>query len=273
MKLVRRDMKKIIDNIMEKEEIKNAFKLFILKLENASKEERISILKDVYSFAKKVSNSTNYNYVSYKVYKCESYLKDDYITDIKTNLRDGSNVLNHIIYETRSMIYNDAKCLNYDDINLTDYCKITSNYIKDLCQEYEKKCDVIKIEPDLDNSAKELCGDNNFHYFNLIYINNESYLVDVTYKQFFKYSNNLKERNNIYGLLGAKPGLYMMEDEESKRLAECIISDGFVKVEKNVLDKYLNGFRKSYNNYICLDLDKKYDLKIEKQNNNSFYKK
>ena len=80
--------------------------------------------------------------------------------------------------------------MKFDDLDLTGKCFIASNYIKNVCQGMNIKCYKIGLFPGFTYSSILYNGLKQ-HYFNIIDLNNEFYLVDITYSQFFKLDKNI----------------------------------------------------------------------------------
>ena len=88
----------------------------------------------------------------------------------------------------------------------------------------------------------------NGHYFTLVYIGKKLYIVDLTYSQFFKISNNNLNRIGIPFLGGSSVGSYMLLTEERKKFAERLLRDGYVEATDTNLKMYFDGFALSYRN-------------------------
>ena len=89
-------------------------------------------------------------------------------------------------------------------------------------------------------------GPGVFHCFNIVTFNvngeEKQYLVDCTYRQFFTYQQAFVERIGIPYNSGSSIGTYMMMDEERKRIAEEILTKGFIEFTPEVIKAYFDAF-------------------------------
>lgn len=76
------------------------------------------------------------------------------------------------------------------------------------------------------------------HNCSIINLNGKSYLIDCTYRQFFE------------GILSESYGIYMINDESRKRVAEQILKYGWIEATPENIKAYMDGFemgkRKSF---------------------------
>lgn len=64
----------------------------------------------------------------------------------------------------------------------------------------------------------------------------KTYLIDVTYSQFFTLDNNVKNCDEPMA------GYFMIQDAETKDFAEQLLQDGYIECDENNLYKYVYGF-------------------------------
>ncbi len=153
------------------------------------------------------------------------------------------------LYKKRnhSSLIDENSKKEFNKLDLADECLIASQEIKNICDKLGIKCYIVPIDAGLSKYANLLngCG---YHYFNIVIIDNKKYIVDITYKQFFKLRDNLLERLGIIGLPGCKAGIYMILNEERKKVAKQLLYEGFVELTNSNLKAYLDGFALSYCN-------------------------
>ena len=185
-----------------------------------------------------------------------NYQKDlDYVKtnfDKKQKKRNLETIVmagRYFLYKkrTHSSLIDENSKKEFNKLDLADECLIASQEIKNICDKLGIKCYAVSIDAGLSKYANLLdgCG---YHFFNIVTIDNKKYIVDITYKQFFKLRDNLLERLGIIGLPGCKPGIYMILNEERKKVAKQLLYEGFIELTDSNLKSYLEGFALSYCN-------------------------
>ena len=228
-------------------------------------------LKELYKYVKDIipsfyiNKKTNieYEYIIDEILKCERLFKEKYI--IESNPIDIKKITNYndldlIVYETRDYI--SKKILprtKYETIeelkknfSFVNYCTDASSIIKKKCGKKDVKCKIIIIYPGYSKEEK-LYNGYGLHAFNIIELNNDYYIVDITYRQFFEEKNNIFERVDILGLDGCKTGFFMLNDEIRKKVAKEILTKGYIRLTEESLKAYLDGFTMSYRNGLYYD--------------------
>ena len=238
------------------------------KLERVNYIEQIEIMNRIYNYSKICSNKlyTNnkmhwtYKFLKEAIVDCEYELSNVYILDTLENFdydddtiltkkkESVEDILDYIVYKVREKIYMDynKSKLNYhmiplSKIDLSNKCKEITKYVNDLCGSLGIKSERIRIEPGFSRRAMLFEG-NGFHYFNVIEIENKKYLVDISYKQFFLTRFNILQRIGTVGFAGCTPGIYMMLDDEKKKLASDLIKNGWVEWNDKNIKNYFDGF-------------------------------
>ena len=252
-----------------------------------TKQDAINKIIELYEFSKDVSNYANYIEIRNMILRSERQLPYYFIinTDTKNNeliKSDNSNIiyknnidcfsndneiLDYIVYTSRKHIYNlyhnntSVKIpgeIGIDSIDLANMCQDASKEVKLICDILSLKNKMLKIEYAFDKEAKILNG-NGFHYLNLVKIGEKNYLIDLTYKQFFDIKQNELERLNVFGMTGCLPGIYMMYDENRKKIAKKILDDGWITFNNNCIKHYFDGFALSFRNGLYYDDKDKID--------------
>ncbi len=62
------------------------------------------------------------------------------------------------------------------------------------------------------------------------------------------WQRNILSRIGLIGLSGCDPGIFMYMDPQRKKVAETLLKNGFIKVTKESLKCYLDGFTLSFRN-------------------------
>lgn len=122
-----------------------------------------------------------------------------------------------------------------------------SKTIAVICAENGIECVIKRINPGFALTAK-LHNGINYHDIFIITINNEHFLVDCTYRQFFMLKWNSLERIGIPYLSNAKPGIFMALSNNRLRLADNLLKRGWISLNKDNTKNYFDGFALSYRN-------------------------
>ena len=169
-----------------------------------------------------------------------------------SELKEGEEFLKFLVKEVRQNVLSEnylvTKDMNLGRIDFTNCCYQARKHTESICNKHGMTSKKIKIYPgfadyqELDNDLMRQ------HHASIVVINGEYYLVDTTYSQFFKKNKNNLDRLGVYGLSGAHVGSYMVIDKDRLNLAIKLINDGYVKLDKNVLKNYMDGFALSFRN-------------------------
>lgn len=221
------------------------------KLREASAEEQSKIIEDIYLRLKIDSlvlfsdQNEKYRKVFDLLLECEKLLK---IPNFSLNkpeiikprmICSHEDLLNYIVYMVRRKIH---------DEDLTGCCYIKSHEVYNECRNMGIKCKIIKIDPGFSFEG-DLYHGKGFHYFNIVEIDKQCYIMDLSYKQFFKQdSANLLFRLGVVHIAPCLPGVYMTANEDRLSVAQELLKTGWIKIEKNTLKNYLDGFALSYRN-------------------------
>lgn len=220
-----------------------------------------NIINKIYSLMKNISNDyyhKNEINRTYEFLKKEFlFYEKEYSNELLINVKIRYSNLNqdffieHLIYRTRKYILKDNCLLDNEiliqNINLANRCKECSEFIKKICDENNIKSYIIYIYPGYDkkSSLYNGCG---FHFANIVRYNNKYYLIDATYSQFFyKFRNNLN-RLGILNTSGCQPGVFMLMTEKGRKIANSLISNGYIELNKEIFKTYLDAFTISFRN-------------------------
>lgn len=187
-------------------------------------------------------------------YICDTKIDNRKIVDIdlcdNTQIRRyrREEILDYIVNYSRTCLVNNY-CIkrSFDNLDVTNDCYISSRYISEICNALCIKYQILKIEPGFDSSARLFngCG---YHYFTLINLMGKKYLVDCTYKQFFKTNKSSLERLGIPGICAPRLGTFMQLDEKRKKVAEMILKQGWIEATEENIKHYFDGFALSFRN-------------------------
>ena len=147
---------------------------------------------------------------------------------------DCFQALGFIVHETRKDLSR-----NYDikTASLEKHCIDTSAFVERLCDEHGISYRSFSLDEDLSPGM--------FHCFDVVSFNVngevKSYLVDCTYRQFFTYSQAFPERCGIPWFEGASIGAYMMMDDNRKKMAEQLLTHGYIEFTEEVAKTYFDA--------------------------------
>lgn len=156
--------------------------------------------------------------------------------DVIESEEDCEKAVSYIVYKTRERLNSEGK-IKTD--SLDKMCIRSSGIVSDVCEKLGVK--------ELSFSCDENLGPGQFHYFNVVSFNLpdgslKMYLVDCTYRQFFTYADSFLERIGVPLNCGPNLGSYMMMDEGRKKMAEQLLTNGFVEFSANNIKDYFDGF-------------------------------
>lgn len=227
-------------------------------------------LANMYNLSKKIITVDNANEVCEYILACECNLPYRYILPVNTSFKydptysymnkniddfkDKYELLNFIVLASRNVIYNENTSLanipnkeGFDKLDLSGKCQTCSNAVKLICDNLNIKNEIIRIDPGFDYNLNLMDG-YGYHYFNILTIENDRYLLDLSYVQFFDINGCLLERNGIYQRFGSYPGIYMIMDERRCKLAQNLINNGWIELDENNMKDYFDGFSISTRN-------------------------
>ena len=242
-------------------------------LEKMGKENNnIPIMIEIYNYIKNSlpifysDGELNYYYgrIIGLIMSCESKLPPKFITEseplfnyndddfIEKNQKDEM-ILDKIVLKTRKELLKYYKISNPDteikNISFTNYCSKSSRIVSQICNDNDIKSTRLEIHPGF-SKKDNLCNGSCFHYFNIINYNKKYYLIDCTYRQFFKIKHNFLEKIGLLNMQGCHPGTFMLIDSEREKVARKILRDGWIELDENTLKLFLDGFAISYRNGI-----------------------
>ena len=155
----------------------------------------------------------------------------------------------------------DMNIVNLDDVSLTDQCFKSTYMGKSLCDGFKVYSKPIKIEPGFTDREKLFDG-HGYHFFLMVEVAGSEYIVDCTYRQFFRLDRNLRERLGVYGLSGCNPGYYMMLDPQRKHVADTLLKRGWIKATADNFKHYMDGFALSFRNGLYYEKNNETEFKV-----------
>lgn len=179
------------------------------------------------------------------------YMKPEYICDVifTEAQKEKEPLLNTIISQAiaRLLYFFEDRYQNLNEIDMTNNCYTISSLIEEVCIEMHVPCKTLIIYPGYSEDAC-LFGHQGYHYFNIISIDNKDYLIDLSYKQFFKKNINYLEEIGLPFLCAPKAGTFMLLDEERKKVSIDLLANGFIELNDSKFKAYCDGFTISFRN-------------------------
>lgn len=202
-----------------------------------------------------------YRYLNHKLVACEALMPKTFITDTKPRYRYGmfsnevpdthdiKEKLDWIVYMTRRYLHIKyySQQINFHQLDLTNQCLTASKKVKEYATQLNLDCKMVIIYPGF-TKYPELYDGNGYHCINIITYDDKTYLIDCTYSQFFTLRGNNLERIGLLEMSGCLPGVFMLMNNERKRVADEILENGWIQATKGNLKRYLDGFAISYRN-------------------------
>lgn len=225
---------------------------------------------NMYNLSKQLINEDNYNEIKKYIELCECKVPYRYLLDLNVSFKedltysylfksidDFSNIielLNFIVLAARNIIFTENKYLSkvpykksFESLDLSGMCYQCSSAVKLICDNLKIKNEIIRIDPGFNDKLKLMDG-YGYHYFNILTINNKKYLLDLSYIQFFDINGCLLEKMGIYQRYGSYPGIYMMMNDDRKKLSKTLITNGWIELNENNMKHYFDGFALSNRN-------------------------
>ena len=212
------------------------------------------------------STSILYDLLLYGLKDCEEELTDTFIVESKPyfqfddeyfkavdfNELDDQEKLDYIVWlARRSMLEHfhkyDRRVNSLSKLHLTNECRDTSLLVDRICEELSVDSKIIKI-PAAFSDDINLYDGNGFHYFVMARLNGKDYIIDCTYRQFFRADANNIDRLGVIGYSGCDPGVFMLQNEERKTVALSILKSGWIRATDENFKHYLDGFTLSFRN-------------------------
>ena len=150
--------------------------------------------------------------------------------------------------------------INLESDTLENECKNISQIFLDVCYKYGILCKLFLITPGFCNDDS-LHEGYDYHYACIVTIKNVSYLVDLSYRQFFTLRCNSLDRIGVVGLNNSRPGIFMTLNSNRLETASKILSRGWIPLLE--AKDYFDGFVLSYRNIHYYENTKDYSFNVD----------
>lgn len=221
-------------------------------------EKLIENLNELYTYLKIISienykNSemtTEYFNLKDKILEIEEQIpKNLFIIPSKPKYKKTS-LIDEIVFESRCKfeeLYLSPFKIELSNFHLINYCKNMSNIVNDICIKKGIISKRILMHACFLNND-ELYNGGNYHYFNIIIVDNKKYLIDLTYRQFFTLVKNSLNRIGIPYLASPLPGIFMTLNKRRLNLACKLLENGYIELTDENGKDYFDAFTLSYRN-------------------------
>lgn len=244
-----------------------------LKIKNCdSKDDAIKEMNTLYEFLKQITPEFfcghtlcgGYNILKRKLIECEGLMPKEFIIESSPNFIPGKTknnipvsasdeyILNWLVGMTREFlnvkINQKSKVLiDFNQLDLGNKCEEASNRVLWLCKEIGLKCHKLIIYPGF-TTYPQLYDGNGYHVIVVVYLGNEKYIIDCTYRQFFTLAYNNLNRIGLIDISNCRAGIFMTMNDERLNLANQILKRGWFLVTDDNIKNYFDGYAISYRN-------------------------
>ncbi len=160
---------------------------------------------------------------------------------------DIEDILDYLVYYARCQISNHCTIESYNNMDIEGKCKKSSKIVDKKASKMQLNHQLVRIDPGFlyDSSLFNGYG---FHYYNLIEHQSRNYLIDISYKQFFKKNRCSLERLGMPFYFPPFAGAFMVMDDKKRKVAETLLRRGWIELTDETYKAYLDGFAMSYRN-------------------------
>ena len=183
--------------------------------------------------------------------ECKTFTEEEFLDLLVWLTRKG--LVEHLSNDDDSII-------GLDNETLSNQCYFSSKLVESICNGFNVRCKVIKIPPGFTDEI-ELYGGSGYHYFAMVQLQSGEYIVDCTYRQFFRLDRNLINRMGVFGMSGCDPGIYMVSDNKRYDVANKLLKRGWVKASPDNFKHYMDGFALAFRN--CLYYEKNNEVELK----------
>ncbi len=227
-------------------------------------DKKIDLLKTIYQYIRETTevfirgeNTISDNYKRYLalLWTAEKQLSKEYIIDFSierpkaSKKKDIEGTLKYIVDRTRAYLLSMANdpTIAPKDFEYAGECKDSAKFVQQVCEKLNIQSEIKCIECAFQPKSKAF-DEGRYHYFNIVRIDGASFIVDVTYPQFFTINSNLFDRNGILLFDTTNPGAYMCANPQRKTVAKKILENGWIELNGETFKDYLDGFTLSFRN-------------------------
>lgn len=159
------------------------------------------------------------------------------LPDTINDSKDAEAYMDYIVHQTRKYLskYNDIK-----NDSLEKQCIDTSFELKEFCSHMHLNTIHLGVDQNIQPGF--------FHHFTIVQIplangTTKYYLADCTYRQFFTKANANRHRIAVMRRqnAGCSIGSYMMLNEKRKKIAETILTKGYIELTPDVIKEYFDA--------------------------------
>ena len=173
-------------------------------------------------------------------------LKSKLLNKEKLSESEITSLLEYVVSTTRKELMLSDPNIDIRTSPLTNKCDTASGIASQLPEELGIDTRYLKTQKVISDSVSG-------HDFLVANIQNDPYLIDLTYRQFFLKEQCQKERfrsQNGLTYLSPDPGYYYEVNPEHQIVAKTIIENGYIKLDESVAKIYCDSFYITRRGYI-----------------------
>ena len=241
---------------------------------------KLKLLEDFYRYVKKLSPQyyqdgmmiKEYQEIKRQILELENTFNNLYITDVnmpKKTVKDLKNeyfhkmlhyyfldeevILDYLVSQVQEKLlilsqkHFQIDIEDFNNLDLTNYCYDAALITKKVANNLGLEAEIKEIAAGFDYQADLFSGSGR-HYFVFVKIKDKQFLVDLTYKQFFKVGKCSLERLGVPLLCAPQPGIFMLNNKERLMVAKKLLKDGYLWATIDNLKNYFDGFALSFRN-------------------------
>lgn len=208
---------------------------------------------DYYDFVMLLSDVENQIPLQFILNNNPDYIPNKFVKIEKERIDDYTNeeIIKYIVNRARAFLSTSlSETPNPVDLAKTDLL----NHCAEATRDVIFICDALGLNSSEEHIPPCFCFDYNIytmgnnHVYATVHVRDKSYIVDITYSQFFKLGKNNLNSIGIPFLGGCSLGVYMTMNEKRHVFAEKLMRDGYFEVTDENIKLYFDGFAMSYRN-------------------------
>lgn len=241
--------------------------IYLKNIENHDSSLYDFFMRDLFTLNDTISNTPIIQYTP-KFVLLDTFGKIAHQFNID-DFSSSTELLDHIVLLVRNLIFYENQNSFYEEhyktfkrIELGNKCKYISEYVCKILNQMNIKNSLIKIFPAFDKKQR-IENYLRLHCFVYLEIDNEKYLIDCTYGQFFKTINNNLELCGIKNAYLSFPGIYMLQNNSRLETARILLEKGWIRLTEQNFKDYCDGFALSFLNGLYYESKGYVDYELE----------
>lgn len=184
------------------------------------------------------------------------------VLDKPVSLKNEEAILNYLVDQTRNYLFSevtiDREVFPFETYDLLNKCVKAADFLTECASSLGIESRRIVIFPCFKRNSGVMRGAA--HAFSLVKINENIYLVDCTYSQFFASHRCNFNRIGVPLFAGTAAGSFMQFDSTHKEVALTILERGWMEYSNEMIKAYFDGFLLSYRNGLFYEHNKDFSF-------------